>query len=142
MNETLTKVMNCDDINAIKNVIAIMFECTEANMNGKARLQMMKQIQSEISGSHYDESLSDFHLALIGNQHIKDAAIYYWKLNKEKDITIHDWLVLWAEMARRHGDKIRKWFPQMANEDLNDKLFDECLAFLKSGGEPFRDLNP
>ncbi len=45
-------------------------------------------------------------------------------------------------MHRRHGKKIRRWFPRITSEEYGDKLFDECKAFLESGGDPFRDLNP
>lgn len=143
MNETLRKVMASDDINAIKNVVAIMAERADVDMGGNQRLLMMKQVQSEVSGSHYDGFLSGFHLALIGFQRSKDKAERYWKLNKSQQrVTLHDWLVLWGEMERRHGKKIRKWFPHMASDDFNDKIFDECQAFLENGGDVFRDLNP
>lgn len=142
MNETLKKVLACDDINAIKNVVAIMAESSEENMDGKSRLLMMKQIQSEISGCHYDEPLSGFHLALIGRQCSKDVAMHYWKLNKENEVTVYDWLVLWGEMERRHEKKIRKWFPRISSEEFHDRMFDECKSFLEIGGNVFRDLNP
>lgn len=142
MNEMLNKVMACDDINSIKNVVAIMAESAEEGMNGKSRLLMLKQIQSEISGCHYDEPLSGLHLSLIGRLCSKEVPMHYWKLNKEHGVTVYDWLVLWGEMERRHGKKIRRWFHHITNEEYWDKLFDECKAFLENGGDPFRDLNP
>ena len=142
MNDTLNKVMTCDDINAIKNVVAIMAESAEEGMDGKSRLLMLKQIQSEISGCHYDEPLSGLHLSLIGRLCSKEVQMNYWKLNRFQGVTVYDWLVLWCEMERRHGKKIRQWFPRITDEEYCDKLFDECKAFLESGGDPFRDLNP
>lgn len=142
MNETLNKVMACDDINAIKNVVAIMAESAEEGMDGKSRLLMLKQIQSEISGCHYDEPLSGLHLSLIGRLCSKEVPMHYWKLNRFQGVTVYDWLVLWCEMERRNGKKIRQWFPRITDEEYCDKLFDECKAFLESGGDPFRDLNP
>lgn len=142
MNETLNKVMACDDINIIKNVVAVMAESTDEYMDGKSRLLMLKKIQSEMSGCHYDEPLSGLHLSLIGRLCSKEVPMHYWKLNRFQGVTVYDWLVLWCEMERRNGKKIRQWFPRITDEEYCDKLFDECKAFLGSGGDPFRDLNP
>lgn len=142
MKEMLKKITDCNDINAIKNTIIIMSDYAETEMTGKARLEMMKSIQSELAGCHYDDELSSLHLAIIGDLCSKDVAMTYWKMNNMQEITVYDWLVLWGEMTRRNRKKIRTWFPQITTEEFRDRVFDECKAFLESGGDPFRDLSP
>lgn len=101
----------------------------------------MKQVQGEVDDCHYDEEMAKMHLCLIGNLHGMDVAKDYFHEVKDKKVNIWDWCVLWGEMVRRHGHKIRKWFPNIREMDFERKVFDECIAFLDNGKLPYFDLN-
>lgn len=140
MKGLINKIKMCEDINIVKNVVAIMLEFCDAEMNGKGRLLMLKEMRSELEGDHYDEELADLHLALIGMQRTKETALRHWRRNSREDVSVFDWFVLWGEMLRIHERKIRLWFPNITTEELEGKLFDECMTFLDNGRSPFRDL--
>ena len=70
----------------------------------------------------------------------KDVAKDYWNEVKNDKINLEDWCVLWGEMVKRNGEKIKKWFPKINALDYERKIFDECISFLNNGGLPYHDL--
>lgn len=95
MKKVFENVMSCEDMQELKACLQIMIESCEIGMNNSAMLEMMKQIQGEVSGSNYDEEMADMHLCLIGQLHTKDVAKDYWHEVKNDKINIVDWCVLW-----------------------------------------------
>lgn len=140
MKKVFEKVLDCDDMQAIKNVVSIMAESCDIGMNDSCALEMMKQVQGEIGSCHYDEEMARMHLCLIEQYHTADVAKDYWHEVESDKITLPDWLVLWGEMVRRNDAKIKKWFPKCSTIDYEKKIFDECISFLDSGELPFYDL--
>lgn len=71
MKKVFEKVVSCEDMQELKACLQIMIESCEIGMNNSAMLEMMKQIQGEVSGCNYDEEMADMHLCLIGQLHNK-----------------------------------------------------------------------
>ena len=55
MKKVFENVMSCEDMQELKACLQIMIESCEIGMNNSAMLEMMKQIQGEVSGCNYDE---------------------------------------------------------------------------------------
>lgn len=140
MKKAFESILASDDIQEVKNCVAIMAESCEIGMNNGTMLEMLKQLKGEIDSCHYDEETADLHLCLIEQLHTKDVAKDYWHQASDFDINEQDWCVLWGEMANQHTEKIRKWFPGISQIDLERKIFDECVSFLKKGKLPYYDL--
>ena len=140
MKKVFERVLACDDIQAVKNVVSIMAESCDIGMNDSCALEMMKQVQGEIGACHYDEEMAKMHLCLICNIHCIDAAKDFFCKVKNDKINVWDWCVLWGEMVNRNSTKIRSWFPNIREIDFEKKIFDECISFLESGQMPFYDL--
>ena len=118
-----------------------MAELSEIGMNNETMLDALKQVKGEFSDCNYDEEMARLHLCLIGQLDTIDQAKDYWNEVNNSRINIHDWCVLWGEMVRRHGDKIKKWFPKISIMDFERKIFDECISFLDNGELPYYNLN-
>lgn len=140
MKKVFESILASDDIQEVKNCVAIMAESCEIGMNNGTMLEMLKQLKGEIDSCHYDEETADLHLCLIEQLHAKDIAKDYWHQMSNFDINEQDWCVLWGEMTNLHTEKIRKWFPGISQIDLERKIFDECVSFLKKGKLPYYDL--
>ena len=140
MKKVFENILESNDIQTIKNCVTIMADCCEVVMNDGVMLDMMKQVQGEICECHFDEEMADIHLCLINQLHIKDVAKDYWHEVKNDKINLEDWCVLWGEMVKRNGEKIKKWFPKINAIDYERKIFDECISFLNNGEFPYHDL--
>lgn len=140
MKKVFENILASNDIQAIKNCVAIMAECSEVGMTDGVMLDMMKQVQCESGECHFDEEMADIHLCLINQLHTKDIAKDYWHEVKNDNITINDWCVLWGEMVKQNDKKIKKWFPKINALDYERKIFDECISFLNNGELPYHDL--
>lgn len=140
MKKVFERVLACDDMQTMKNVVSIMAESCDIGMNDSCTLEMMKQVQGEIGACHYDEEMAKIHLCLIGQLHTADVAKDYWHEFDNDKITLSDWLVLWGEMVKRNDSKIKKWFPKCSTIDYEKRIFDECISFLDNGELPFYDL--
>lgn len=144
MKKVFEKIMQCEDMDAIKNCISLLAEQCEIGMNNECLLETLKAVQGEIDGCHYDEEIAKLHLCLIDKLSTIDEAKDYWhKIDKgsELQINIWDWCVLWGEMDRQNKSKIYKWFPNIRKVDYEEKIFDECLSFLDSNKHPYNDIN-
>lgn len=141
MKKVFEDIIASNDMQAIKNCVAIMADCCEVGMNDSVMLDMMKQVQGEIGACHYNEEMADMHLCLIGQLHTKDVAKDYWHEVKNDNINLEDWCVLWGEMVKRNDTKIKKWFPKINTYNYEQKIFDECISFIESGRLPYYDLN-
>lgn len=141
MKKVFEKILECDDIEVIKNCVRIIAENEELGMNDSVMLVNLKQLQGEVDSCHYDEDMAKLHLCLIKSIHAIDIAKDYWSKVEGKNINVWDWCVLWGEMDRQNGDKIRKWFPNSKGISYEEKVFDECLSFLDNGKLPYYDLN-
>lgn len=141
MKKVFEDIIASNDMQAIKNCVAIMADCCEVEMNDSVMLDVMKQVQGEIGACHYNEEMADMHLCLIGQLHTKDVAKDYWHEVKNDNINLEDWCVLWGEMVKRNDAKIKKWFPKINTYNYEQKIFDECISFLESGRLPYYDLN-
>lgn len=140
MKQIFKKILECNDIQAIKNCVSIIAEYTETGMNDGCMLEMLKSLQSEISTCNYDKETADLHLCLINQLHTKDVAKDYWSEDIDGRINQNDWFVLWGEMERQNEIKIKRWFPDIKLIDYERKIFDECLSFLYGGKFPYCDL--
>ncbi len=78
MKKVFEDIIASNDMQAIKNCVAIMADCCEVGMNDSVMLDVMKQVQGEIGACHYNEEMADMHLCLIGQLHTKDVAKDYW----------------------------------------------------------------
>lgn len=140
MKEIIKKILSCDDINVVKNCVMIMADNEEIGMSDKVNLDNLLQLRGEVDSCNFDEDTAKLHLCIIGFPHAVDIAKDYWNKVKNTKINIWDWCVLWGEMDRRNGSKIRKWFPTLRGTDYEKKVFDECLSFLDNGNLPYYDL--
>lgn len=140
MKNVFEKIMQCDDIDMIKNCISILSEECEIGMNNENLLETLKVIQSEIEGCHYDEDIARLHLSLIGKLSAIDEAKDFWNRINNKDINVWDWSVLWGEMDRQNEGKIKRWFPNIRKIDYEEKIYDECMSFLSNNKHPFSDI--
>lgn len=138
-NCILKQVEACADRQALKNVIGIMADFALMRMDKVSLLNMWKEVQGEIGDAHYNEETAKMHLQIIRQTPRSTGADDYWCPLCGK-LTIWDWYVLWGEMERRHGAKIRRWFRNIGQSDYAERINDECLAFLENGGVPFEDL--
>lgn len=43
-------------------------------------------------------------------------------------------------MIKTHGDKIKRWFPNIGDICFEQKILDECKTFLDNGKLPYYDL--
>lgn len=141
MKQIFKKILECDDIQVVKNCISIIAEYSETGMSNGCMLEMLKSLQSEISSCNYDEETADLHLCLIKQLHTKDVAKDFWREDIDERINKNDWFVLWGEMVRQNESKIKKWFPGIKLIGYECKIFEECLNFLSNGKLPYCDLN-
>lgn len=140
MKKVFKKILDCDDINAVKNCVSIMAENEEIGMNDRAMLENMKQLQGEIDSCNFDEDTARLHLCLIGQIDSMEAArVNFHKVQYDR-VNEWDFAVLWAEMVKMHGKKIRKWFPGIREVEFENRILDECRAFLDDGKLPYYDL--
>lgn len=141
MKEIFKKILSSDDVDELRNCIKIMVENEEIGMGDKAMLNNLLQLRGEVDGCNYDEDTAKLHLCIIGKVGcIEPARANY---NKIECGSINEWdfVVLWAEMERIHGDKIKKWFPNIRAIGFESKILDECVFFLNAGKLPYYDLN-
>lgn len=142
MKEIFQKAIECKNEQVKNNLIHIMAECCELGMNPVSFLDMEKQISSELGVCHFNEDMALLYLKITNSAHCKEPAFdYYVEIADEYDLNKWDFCVLWAEMEKKHGEKIRAWFPMITQLDFERKLLDECFSYLKNGGIPFRDIN-
>lgn len=141
MKRIFEQVVSCDDQQVKNNVIRILADSCEIGMNGEAFLETLREVKSELGECSYDEDMAMLHLCLIKNVHCKEAAISNYSSIKDTNISCWDFVVLWGEMVKRHGEKIRRWFPHIKELDFEQKTLDECKNYLSSGKKPFYDLN-
>lgn len=142
MKKVFEKLMNCEEMDVIKNCISILAESCEIGMNNECLLETLKSIKSEIDFCHYDEDMAKLHLCLIGEMlSIEDAMDYWNKVEDKEKINIWDWCVLWGTMNKQNNEKIHKWFPKISKLDYEKKVCDECLSFLSNNKLPFNDIN-
>lgn len=53
MKKVFEDIIASNDMQAIKNCVAIMADCCEVGMNDSVMLDVMKQVQGEIGACHY-----------------------------------------------------------------------------------------
>lgn len=140
MEKIIEQLVTSNDVNLKNEAIHIMAECSELGMDGATYLDMQQKLKGIIKDCHYDEDMAILYLHLNKNIHCKEAALDNYIHAEHYDINRWDFVVLWAEMVKRHGDKIRKWFPKIQEIDFEAKILDECISFLESGKTPFCDL--
>ncbi len=138
MKQIIKNIDKCNDTNALKNVSSLLCEYIDGLPCNEGKLELMKNVASEITGCSYDEELSNMHLCLIGKIHTVAEADFMWK--GENNISRYDWRVLWGEMERIHEEKIKRWFPKHSKMDMREKIYDECVTFLKAGLSPWHDI--
>lgn len=142
MREVFKKAIECEDGQVKNNIIRIMAECCVTGINAAALLDMEREINSELDDCHFNEDMALLYLKITNSIHCKESALdYYIEVSDTYDLNKWDFCVLWAEMEKKHGEKIRTWFPKINQIDFEWKLLDECISFLKNGGIPFRDIN-
>lgn len=141
MKQIFKKILECDDIQAIKNCVSIIADYSETGMSDGCMLEMLKSLQSEISSCNYDKETADLHLCLIKQLHTKDVAKDFWREDIDERINEYDWFVLWGEMVKQNEGKIKRWFPDIKLLGYERKVFEECLNFLGNGKLPYCDLN-
>lgn len=141
MKDFIEEVRATDDVSVLKNVVSIMAEACAGGLNGASLLETMKKVKSEIGGTSYDYDMARLHLCLIGNLPVMEDAARYWDGHAGDRIGEFDWYVLWGEMVRRNERKIRKWFPGITREELNQKVYDECISAIDTGCIPFHDFS-
>ena len=140
MKQVFNEILKCDDIDVLKNCIKIMAENEELGMNDKVMLDNLMQLRGEVDSCNFDEDTAKLHLCLIGQIDCMEAArVNFHKVQYDR-VNEWDFCVLWAEMVRQNGEKIRKWFPGIREIDLEEKILDECKAFLDAGKLPYYDL--
>lgn len=137
MKELIKEALATKDMQVYENIITLMGEQCDICMNGANKLELMKQMKSEIGECHYDSRMARLHLGLIKRSNTSEEADIFWSGSEHVDINLFDWYVLWGEMVRRNEKKIRKWFPSIGREEFCKKICDECNAFLDVGGRPF-----
>lgn len=141
MKQVFEQAVSCGDIDVARNVISIMAESCECGLNDAFLLKVMKDVSSEMGASHYDEDMAKLHLHIIGEtQQLEPALLNFHSMGK-KDVEAWDFVVLWAEMVKIHGAKIRKWFAPISEFGFEEKILDECEAFLNSGLSPFFEFD-
>lgn len=114
---------------------------TACGMSDKVMLSNLLQLRGEADSCNYDEDTAKLHLCIIGKiDCVETARVNYNKIEND-NINEWDFVVLWAEMERIHGEKIRKWFPSIREMDFESKILDECALFVKAGKLPYYDLN-
>lgn len=141
MKEIFKKILESDDMNELRNCIRIMAENEEIGMSDKVMLCNLLQLRGEADSCNYDEDTAKLHLCIIGKIGCVEAARVNYNKVECKSINEWDFVVLWAEMERIHGEKIKKWFPNIREMDFESKVLDECESFLNAGKLPYYDLN-
>lgn len=137
MRELINKIQEADK-DVMCNAISILADMCERKLCKRDLLSIMKSLKTEVEDGCYNEEMADLHLSIIGQLENKDIAKDYFNISN--GIGIHDWCVLWGEMENRHGDKIRKWFPNIQTIDYEKKIEDECINWLRHKNIPFYDL--
>lgn len=141
MKKVFDKILNCNDVDVLKNCITIMAENEEIGMNDRVMLDNLLQLRGEVDSCNFDEETAKLHLCIIGEIGcIESARVNFHKVQYAR-VNEWDFCVLWGEMIRFHGDKIKKWFPGIGEIDFEDKILEECKVFLNSGKLPYYDLN-
>lgn len=130
----IENIKKSEDLDALKNTSLLLWEYIKDSPCNERKFSLAKSIISEISDCTYNEELSNMFLCLIGELHCVTEADLVWR--EENKISRYDWRVLWGEMSRIHKEKIKRWFPKITNCDLRNKIYDECIAFLRSGHTP------
>lgn len=142
MKEIFQRAIECKDEQVKNNLICIMGECCELGMNPISLLDMERQINSELGDCHFNEDMALLYLKITDSVHCKEPALdNYAEVAGKYDLSKWDFCVLWSEMEKQHGEKIRVWFPKINQIDFEWKILDECINFLENGGVPFRDIN-
>lgn len=141
MKQIFEQAVSCGDIGTARNVIRIMAESCEYGLSDASLLKAMKEVSSEIGTPHYDEDMAKLHLRIIGEVQQLEPALLNFHSVEEKEIGAWDFVVLWAEMVKMHGAKIRKWFAPISEFGFEEKILDECEAFLNSGLSPFFEFD-
>lgn len=140
MKKVFEKILECEDIDVLKNCIKIMADNEELGMNDKVMLDNLMQLRSEVDSCNFDEDTAKLHLCLIGKIDCMEAArVNFHKVQYDR-VNEWDFCVLWAEMVKQNGEKIRKWFPNIGEICFEQKILDECRCFLDNGKLPYYDL--
>lgn len=140
MKQVFDKILECDDVDVLKNCITIMADNVELGMNDKVLLDTLMQLRGEVDSCNFDEETAKLHLCLIGKIECVEAArVNFHKVQYDR-VNEWDFCVLWAEMVNQHKDIIKKWFPGIGEIDFEEKILDECKAFLDNGKLPYYDL--
>lgn len=140
MKKIFKAILDCKDIVAVKNCVTIMAENIELGMSDRVLLDTLMQLRGEVGSCNFDEDTARLHLCIIGGLDCIDTAMTNFCKIKNDRISEWDFVVLWAEMIKANGKKIRKWFPRIREIDFDEKILDECVSFLGSGKLPYYDL--
>lgn len=140
MKKVFEEILECDDIDVLKNCIRIMAGNEELGMNDKVQLDNLLRLRGEIDSCNFDEETAKLHLCIIRKIDTMEAARVNFHKVKYDRVNEWDFCVLWGEMVRMHGEKIRRWFPCIGEICFEQKILDECNSFLNSGKLPYYDL--
>lgn len=140
MKQVFDKILECQDVDVLKNCITIMAENVELGMNDKVMLDTLMQLRGEVDSCNFDEETAKLHLCLIDKIECVEAArVNFHKVQYDR-LNEWDFCVLWGEMINLHGDKIKRWFPNISEICFEQKILDECKTFLDNGKLPYYDL--
>lgn len=140
MKQVFDKILECDDVDVLKNCITIMADNEELGMNDKVMLDNLMQLRGEVDSCNFDEDTAKLHLSLISKiDCIEAARANFHKVLYER-VNEWDFCVLWGEMIKQHEGIIRRWFPNIGEIDFEEKILDECKDFLDNGKLPYYDL--
>ena len=140
MKKVFDKILNCNDVDVLKNCVIIMAENEEIGMNDKVMLDNLLQLRGEVDSCNFDEETAKLHLCIINEIGCMESARVNFHKIQYNRVNEWDFCVLWGEMIRQHSSKIRKWFPDIREIDFEQKILDECKTFLDSGKLPYYDL--
>ena len=133
-------------------VTKILSDSIEENMPEKQKDALLTKIYYSTNGGHFDKTFADraiskfYYTSPDGVKHqapywTEDEvrSVYDTIRNKIPAYNFYDFEVTLNMVKSDNCNKLRKWFPQITDKEMMDKIVDEAVNYLDDPDNPYKD---
>ena len=124
--------------------VCVISDAVEKYMPEESKQKLLRDVYGVVSTGHYNEEFAEediekmYYIDKNGNKHQAPywpesavKAIYDRRAPEIKDYNFYDFLVTMNYIGSNDWCMIAKWFPGISEADMNDKITDASISFLR-----------
>lgn len=138
--------------NTMWDTVAIVSSAIEKSMDEKDKECLVRRVYEMMTGGHYDEYFANkdvsemYYIDKNGNRHNAPywsesdvKAIYDRHAGEIKEYNFWDFWVTMNLVASDNWCKLMKWFPNITDAEMNEKITEEAINWLKDDDWPTKN---